>query len=142
MSAPTVFLRKRCLLPPGLHLPQIGVNEDWNSVMGLAGWELSACVQARGWHCMWLSGGFSTVGLGRTVESASSKAIQAGLHAILPQFNAAEIEMIRVASYNGFSIARVKIHARQIQQDAMLSLPKASLKEHDDSQRILAEVAG
>lgn len=122
MSAPTVYLRKQCLLPDGLLLQQSSVDTAWNSVKEISGSDLSALIQEHGWHCIWLAGGFSRISLGRTAESASTKAIQAGLEAISARFNAAEVDSLRVATYGGFYLARVTMRVRQIQK-TRLCLP-------------------
>jgi hypothetical protein len=106
--------------------------------MDISGWELSARVRELGWHCVWLCGAFSRISVGMTAESASSKALRAGLDAVSTHFNAVEVDTIRVAKYRGFCVARVTIHSRQIQQDATLSSPNGWRKEHHESQKVHA----
>lgn len=130
MSSPTVFLRKRCALPEGMSLELTNVDQAWNSV-AMSGWDLSNGIESHGWHCMWLATAFSRVSLGRTAETATTKVVKAGLDALSTSFNAAEIESLRVASYRGFSVARVTIHARHIQQGSSLSPWSVRRKELD-----------
>jgi hypothetical protein len=105
---------------------QNSVDAEWNSVTEISAAELSTQVRQRGWHSIWLVGGFSRICLGRTSESASSKAVRAGLEAISARFNAAEVDSLRVASYRGFYVARVTMRARHIQRDASLATAMAS----------------
>ena len=116
MSAPTVYLRRQCVLPDGLLLQQRDVDADWNSVGKISGSDLSTLVQEHGWHCVWLDGGFSRIRFGRTAASASSKAIQSGLEAVSTRFNAAEVDSLCVADYSGVYIARVTMRTRHIQK--------------------------
>lgn len=111
-----------------LHLTN--VDTAWNSVE-MSGGDFSTTVQSHGWHCMWLATAFSRVSLGRTAETATAKVVKAGLDALSTSFNAAEIDSLRVATYRGFSVARVTVHARHIQRDAELSHWSVRRKELD-----------
>jgi hypothetical protein len=115
-----VYLRRQCQLPPNIDLQQNSVDEDWNAVADISGWDLNDRVLEQGWHCIWVSGQYSRVGIGRSPETAASKAVLATLHAVPPSWNAAEIDSISIASYMAFSVAKVTIHARQIQKDHIL----------------------
>jgi hypothetical protein len=97
--------------------------------MELSGWGLSERLREHGWHCIRPTGEFSIVRLGRTAESASCGAIEAGLNALPNSFNAAEIDSLRVANYKGFHVARVALYALHIQRDAILSPPGYRVKE-------------
>jgi len=57
---------------------------------------------------------------GRTAESAIGKAITFALNQVNGRFNAAELNSIDVREFPGFQIAKVTLHARQIQQAASL----------------------
>ena len=120
MSTARIYLRKQCILPPDIHLHQNSVDEAWNSVPDISGWDLNDRVLEQGWHCIWVSGDYARVGFGRSPETASLRAILATLNAVPPSWNAAEIDSISIASYMAFSVARVTIHARQIQKDHVL----------------------
>jgi hypothetical protein len=113
-----------------MSLELTNVDQAWNSV-AMSGWDLSNGIESHGWHCMWLATAFSRVSLGRTAETATTKVVKAGLDALSTSFNAAEIESLRVASYRGFSVARVTIHARHIQQGSSLSPWSVRRKELD-----------
>jgi len=71
---------------------------------------------------MWLAGTYSRRGFGRTAKTAISKAITLALNKVQVRFNAAELGSISVSRYPGFQIAKVIIHARQVQQQASLGL--------------------
>ena len=120
MNNAVVYLRKQSVLPAGLSLLQDTLDDEWNSVPDISGWDLNDRVLEQGWHCIWVSGEYSRIGIGRSPETASAKAILATLDAVAGLYNAAEIDSISVASYLAFSVARVTIHARQIQKDHVL----------------------
>ena len=124
MSTASVYLRKECQLPPNIDLQQNSVDEEWNAVAGITGWDLNDRVLQEGWHCIWVSGQYSRVGVGRSPEAASSKAVLATLNAVSASWNAAEIDSISIASYMAFSVARVTIHARHIQKSYILASSK------------------
>ena len=60
--------------------------------------------------------------VGRTATSAIDKAIASALDRIKDRFNAAELESVSVSKYLGFRVAKITLYARQIQQQASLSL--------------------
>jgi hypothetical protein len=120
LTAARVYLRQQCQLPPNIDLQQNSVDEEWNAVANMTGWDLNDRVLEQGWHCIWVSGPYSRVGIGRSPEEASSKAILATLNAVSASWNAAEIDSISIASYMAFSVAKVTIHARQIHKDYAL----------------------
>jgi len=124
-----------------MSLELTNVDASWNSVE-LSGWDLSTGIESHGWHCMWLAGGLSRVSLGRTAESAAMKAVKTGLGALSTLFNAAEIDSLNVASYRGFSVAKVTIHPRHIQQSASLSSRSVRQKELNEHQTISPKLAG
>jgi hypothetical protein len=104
-----------------LLLKQKYIDAEWNSVTEVSAVELSTRVQQHGWQSIWLTGSFSRISLGRTSESASSKAVRSGLEAISARFNAAEVDSLHVVNYRGFYVARVTMRARHIQKDASLT---------------------
>jgi hypothetical protein len=71
---------------------------------------------------MFLQTAHSRVGIGRTAESATSKALALALKQTEGRFNAAELGLIKVTRYLGFHVARATLHTRQIQQHASLGL--------------------
>jgi hypothetical protein len=83
---------------------------------------LDVRVRKAGWHFMWLEDAYSRHGFGRTAESAISKAITLALNEVKVRFNAAELGSVSVSRYPGFQVAKVTLHARQIQQQASLGL--------------------
>lgn len=136
MSTARVYLRKQCILPPDIDLQQSSVDEDWNAVPEISGYDLNDRVLEKGWHCIWVSGEYSRVGIGRSPEAASSKAVRATLNAVSGSWNAAEIDSISIASYMAFSVARVTIHARQIQKDHVLVSPRARGKAMHAAEKV------
>jgi hypothetical protein len=64
---------------------------------------------------------YSRRGFGRTARTAINNAIALAFNEVKVRFNAAELGSISVSKYPGFQIARVTLHARQIQKQASLS---------------------
>lgn len=83
---------------------------------------LNEKVRTAGWHFMWLAQPYSGLGFGRTATSAIDKGIVGALKRVQKRFNAAELESIKTSKYPGFCIAKVTLHARSIQKQAILSL--------------------
>lgn len=93
----------------------------WAEAMGTAATELDARIRGVGWHFMWLADSYSSQAIGRTAETAIHRALARTLPAVKGRFNAAELDSVQVISFAGFHIARVTIHARQIQREASLN---------------------
>jgi hypothetical protein len=83
---------------------------------------LDVRVRNAGWHFIWLEDAYFRYGFGRTAESAISKAITLALNEVKVRFNGAELGSVSVSKYSGFQVAKVTLHARQIQQQASLGL--------------------
>lgn len=122
MKQHSIFLRAGCLLPDGLDLIQEKFGETWSSAGDTVASALDLRIRRAGWHFMWLEGTYSRRGFGRTAKTAISKAITLALNEVQVRFNAAELGSISVSRYPGFQIAKVTIHARQVQQQASLGL--------------------
>ena len=122
MKQHSIFLRTGCLLPDGLDLIQEEFDETWLSAGDTIASALDLRIRNAGWHFMWLEGTYSRHGFGRTAKTAISKAITLALNEVKDRFNAAELGSVSVSRYPGFQIAKVTIHARQIQQQASLGL--------------------
>jgi hypothetical protein len=122
MNPNTMFLRTECVLPDGLDLIQERFCGTWMSVKDTMAAALDVKVRNAGWHFMWLEDAYARFGVGRTATSAIDKAIASALGRIKDRFNAAELESISVSKYLGFRVAKVTLCARQIQQQASLSL--------------------
>jgi hypothetical protein len=117
-----MFLRTGCILPAGMELVQTRFDEKWLSVENATAATLDAQVRSMGWHFMFLQTAHSRVGVGRTAELATSKAMVRALKQTEDRFNAAELGLVKVTRYPGFHIARATLHTRQIQQSASLGL--------------------
>lgn len=122
MNSGAIFLRAGCTLPDGLDLRQEPFCEMWMSVDDTSSTILDAKIRTAGWHFMWLADAYSCHGFGSTEASAVTKAITRALGQVKGRFNAAELESIKVSKYPGVQIAKITLHARQIQQQAYLSL--------------------
>jgi hypothetical protein len=117
-----MFLRTGCILPAGMELVQTRFDEKWLSVENATAATLDAQVRSMGWHFMFLQTAHSRVGVERTAELATSKAMVRALKQTEDRFNAAELGLVKVTRYPGFHIARATLHTRQIQQSASLGL--------------------
>jgi hypothetical protein len=117
-----MFLRTGCILPNGLDLRQEEFCGTWKTVENIMSSALDVKVRNTGWHFMWLEDTYSRSGIGRTPTSAIDQAIARALNQVKSRFNAAELDSISISKYPGFQIAKIKIHARHIQQQASLSL--------------------
>jgi hypothetical protein len=117
-----MFLRTGCILPDGMGLIQTRFGENWMSVENATAATLDVRIRNAGWHFMCLQTAHSRLGIGRTAESATSKAMALALKQTEGRFNAAEVGLVKVTSYPGFHVARAMVHTRQIQQHASLGL--------------------
>lgn len=121
MKSHAMFLRAGCVLPDGLDLTQEQFCGTWMSVKDTMAAALDLKVRNAGWHFMWLVDAYVRFGVGRSATSAIDKAIIRALDRIKDKFNAAELDWIKVSKYPGFQVATIKLHARQIQQQACIS---------------------
>jgi hypothetical protein len=117
-----MFLRTGCILPGEMQLTQRRFGEKWMSVENATAATLDALVRNAGWHFMCLQTAHSRLGIGRTAESATSKAMALAFTQTEGRFNAAELGLVKVTRYLGFHVARATLHTRQIQQHASLGL--------------------
>ena len=122
MQLSAMFLRTSCVLPVGMNLIQTRFDEKWMSVENATASTLDPQVRRAGWHFMFLQTMHSRVGIGRTAESATRKAVAHALKQTEGRFNAAELGLVKVTRYPGFHVARATLHTRQIQQSASLGL--------------------
>ena len=122
MKLSAMFLRTDCLLPDGMGLIQRQFGEKWMSVENAKAATLDVRIRNAGWHFMCLQTAHSRVGIGRTAESATNKAMALALKQTEGRFNAAELGLVKVTRYPGFHVARATLHTRQIQQHASLGL--------------------
>jgi hypothetical protein len=115
-----MFLRVGCILPDGLDLAQEHFCKEWMCVEDTMAAALDTKVRNAGWHFMWLHSSYSRLGVGRGATSAIGKATTRALNQVERRFNAAELDLVNVSKYPGFQVARVTIHARQIQEGPFL----------------------
>jgi hypothetical protein len=117
-----MFLRAGCVLPDGLHLAQERFCNEWMSVDDTMAAALDVKIRDAGWHFIWLQSSYRRLGVGRKATSAIDKATTRALNQVKSRFNAAELDLVTVSKYPGFQVAKVTIHARQIQQQPSLGL--------------------
>ena len=121
MKLRSMFLRNSCRLPEGFRLKQQRFNDGWMSAGDISSAGLDVALRGAGWHFMWIEKACSRFGYGRTESSALTQATTRALDRISDQFNAAEVDSVRMSAYPGFRVARVNAHPRQIQRQASLS---------------------
>ena len=117
-----MFLRTGCILPDGMDLIQTRFDEQWMSVENATAATLDTRIWNAGWHFMFLQTAHSRLGIGRTAESATSKAMALALKQTEGRFNAAELGLGKVTRYPGFHVARATLPTREVQQGASLGL--------------------
>jgi hypothetical protein len=114
-----MFLRRTCILPDGIDLAQRNFSDEWMSVEETTSTILDAKVRSYGWNFIWLKDHCSRFAFGRTDKVAVARATARALDHIKRRFNTAELGEARISRYPGFRCAKVTIHARHIQQEAM-----------------------
>ncbi|HXF13971.1 MAG TPA: hypothetical protein VN517_12515 [Terriglobales bacterium] len=122
MKPHTIFLRAGGALPDEINLTQEQFCRTWTFIEDTTPAVLDEKIRAAGWYFMWLADTSSCSGVSSTATSATDKAIRGALKRIQKRFNAAELESIKLSKYLGFQVARVTLHARHIQQSAILGL--------------------
>ena len=122
MQLSAMFLRTGSILPIGMALKQTRFDEKWMSVENVTSASLDAQVRSAGWHFMFLQTAHSGIGIGRTVEAATNKAMALALKQTEGSFNAAGLGLIKVTRFPGLYVAKATLHTRQIQQHASLGL--------------------
>jgi hypothetical protein len=125
MNQHAMFLRTGSTLPSQLDLRHQPFCAGWTEAIDTLVAEMDARVRKAGWHFMWIEGSCSTFGLGRTPEYAIHRALVRALRKVKTSYNAAELGSLRSTNCLVFQLARVTIHARQIQEGASLDLPLA-----------------
>lgn len=120
MKLHSVFLRNECILPNRLDPPRESIGDGWMRVEALSAPVFDTIIRQAGWHYMWVLPDCARRGLGTSSEAATKRALTRALRSIPRQFNAAELDSVRVAEYPGFYIASVKLQSRQIQEHTSL----------------------
>ena len=104
MQLSAMFLRTGCILPDGMELIQTRFDEKWMSVENATAATLDARIRNAGWHFMFLQTAHSRLGIGRTAESATSKAMALALKQTEGRFNAAELGLVKVTRSRDFTL--------------------------------------
>jgi len=120
MTANTIFLRDECILPGQFDLLQEPFTNGWVEAIGTEATELEAAIRDVGWHFMWMVNSHSSFAFGKTAENAICRALARALPEVKGSFNAAELDSVDVKRFPGFRLARVTVHARQIQSQSSL----------------------
>jgi len=127
MNQHAMFLRVGIVLPHPFDLRQVPFCAGWTEAIDNLVAELDARVRKAGWHFVWIEGSHSSRSLGRSPETATLRALARALKKVKGRFNAAELGSIEITSLPGFQMAKVTIHARQIQKETSLDLPEKRL---------------
>lgn len=130
MKQHILFLRRGCILPDEVNLRQEPFSEGWAEATETLATDLDARIRSAGWYFVWTEDSHSSQGLGRTPESAIHRALARALKEVKGRFNAAELGSIRITRNPGFRIARVTLHARQIQRQTSLDRAEEMHLQH------------
>jgi len=118
MKPGIVLVRESAVLPGAVELKRSICCPGWNVVESTAA-DMDRQVTKAGWHLFWIV----AVIEGSAFALDSGKAVTKALNHLLDevgQFNAVEIESVRVKSFLGLHHATVRGHARHIQQSPIL----------------------
>jgi len=116
----SVFLREECVLPSRLDPLREPVGEGWTHIEEISAPVFDTMIRQAGWHFMWVLPACARRGFGASSEAATNRALTRALKHVPQQFNAAELDSVRVAKYPGFYIANVRLQSRQIQERTSL----------------------
>jgi len=116
MLSPTIYLRSHSALPTGLSIRQEFLNMQWNSLDEMSSLDLRALLHSHHWHYICMQRPQTCVGMAKTPQRATNRAIQQGLRQICPAFNAVEISPGPVSRFGSIYFAKVTLYSRQIQQ--------------------------
>jgi hypothetical protein len=127
MNQHAMFLRAGIVLPNPFDLRQVPFCAGWTEATDNLVGELDARVRKAGWHFVWIEGSHSSRSFGRSPETAIHWALVRALKKVKGRFNAAELGSFELTSLPGFQMAKVTIHARQIQEETSLDRPEKRL---------------
>ncbi len=122
-----LLLRVGADLPETIALRTEDFRDGWCSVKTLSAKTLERKVRAQAWSFLRVADVSLRSGVGLTSQLAIARALTLALRTVSANFNAVEVENIRLTQYPWFFLARVSISLYRIQQDA--SLPPADEAE-------------
>jgi len=123
----SVFLRKGCILPDGLHPLLESCGENWTLVDNTTAQDFYTLIRQWDWHFVWMLGSCSRRGFGRTPENAGQRALERALNGIARRFNSAELVAVQATKYPGFHIAKVTVEPRKVQHFTSMDIAIAML---------------
>jgi hypothetical protein len=112
----SVFLRNECVLPDGVDPVREPIGDRWLQLEEIRASVFDAMIRHAGWYSTWMPGACSRKAYGFSPEQASRRALKRALKAIPRQFNAAELDSVKVSRYPGLCSATVILNPREIQQ--------------------------
>ena len=118
MTPHSVYLRTGCALPNRFRQPQERFDQDWMLAREMSAATFDAALRNAGWQFIWVRGSFREMGFGLSDKAAIRRALVIAFRYIHRRYNAAELESVRVSSFLGLRVARVKLHARHVQQQS------------------------
>lgn len=120
MKLRSVFLRKECILPSPLDPLREPIGDGWTCVEALSAPVFDTMIRQAGWHFMWVLPPCMRRGIGASSEAATKSAVTRALKSVPREFNAAELDSVRVTKYPGLYIANVRLQCRLIQEHTSL----------------------
>jgi hypothetical protein len=119
----SLLLRVGADLPEIIKLRTEDFRDGWCSVKRLSAKNLEKKIRTQAWSFLRVADASLKSGVGETSQLAIARALTLALRTISANFNAVEVESIRLTQYPWFFVARVSISPYRIQQNA--SLPPA-----------------
>jgi len=120
ISEMNMLLRAQVVLPGGVKLATQEFQENWNLVSAVDSRKLERKVRRRGWHLIKAAGASLGSGVGESAQAAIASGLKLALRRVNRQHNAVEIEHIGISQYPWFYLAKVRVYAYRIQEDAIL----------------------
>lgn len=129
-----VLLRVRAEMPQGLTLAADGFREGWNRLRTRNAKGLERKLKACRWHFI-PDKPMMASGTGQTPQDAIARALDHALAEVGPEQNAIEVGEIQSTQYPWFWLARVSIHAFQIQKSEELAAQDLAVLAHNSDAR-------
>ncbi|HUB52282.1 MAG TPA: hypothetical protein VL986_09055 [Terracidiphilus sp.] len=130
MNPHSVFLRKECVLPDGVDPLREPVSDRWMQVEEIRAAVFDTMIRQAGWYSTWMPGACSRRAFGFSPERATRRALKRVLNAIPRQFNAAELDSVKVSRYPGFCSATVILNPREIQRRSSVGIQGQQLPQN------------
>ena len=116
----TTFLRERIVLPEGISFTGETFCEGWTLLKSDEASWLDLAIRKAGWNSFVLTKEHWRSGFGPYSQDALQKTVRLALRKIGKNYNAAEIEQVKLTKYLWLYLVKISILARQIQRSPFL----------------------